>query len=163
MENLCSPMLPRPPLLSPRPGCFLLSWEWGQPSGWALLEVVAVSLGALLPNRNSLEGRCPEGARGAATLVRARRANAQVASCLAALLIWPPQGQELPWSLPLLSGDGRRAVCPPHPLLCPGWRTLVWLYGPTQLQGPKLCCWKMLGRGAVGAMLCTWAPAPGRM
>ena len=151
-----------------------LSWRWnaGDPGldcfkkQWPHAdnqEVVAVSLGALLPNRNSLDGRCPEGARGATTLVRARRANAQVASCLAALLIWPPRGQELPWSLPLLSGDERRAVCPPHPLLCPVWRTLVWLHGPTQLQGPKLCCWKMLERGAVGAMLCTWAPAPGRM
>ena len=104
-----------------------LSWRWnaGDPGldcfkkQWPHAdnqEVVAVSLGALLPNRNSLEGRCPEGARGATTLVRARRANAQVASCLAALLIWPPRGQELPWSLPLLSGDERRAVCPPHPL-----------------------------------------------
>lgn len=72
------------------PGLDCSKKQWPQTDN---REVVAVSPGAfLLPNRSSLEGRCPEGVRGAATLVRARRASAQAASCLAALLIWPPRG-----------------------------------------------------------------------
>lgn len=122
------------------PGLDCFKNQWPHADNW---EVVAASPSALLPNRNSLEGRCPEGARGAATLVRARRVNAQVASCPAALLIWPPRGQELPWSLPLLSGDGRRAVCPPHPLLCPGWRTL----GQHSSKDPSCVVRRCWGKG----------------
>ena len=114
------------------PGLDCFKKQWPHADNW---EVVAASPSALLPNRNSLEGRCPEGARGAATLVRARRANAQVASCPAALLIWPPRGQELPCLFHCSAEMGEELSAhptPPLPRLAHAW--------PTQLQGPKLCC-----------------------
>lgn len=178
--SLLSPCFPGP-LFSPQTRLLFLSWEWGNPlaglswrigmrealgltvlknSGYAdNQEVVAVSLGALLPNRNSLEGalKKPEGSHSGEGKEGERSGGLLLQPPSE---IWPPRGQELPWSLPLLSGDGRRAVCPPTPPLPRLSARLCGCMGRHSSR-TQVVLLEDAGRGAVGAMLCTWAPAPG--
>lgn len=116
----------------------------------------------VFPDRNSWEGRGSEGARGVATLSVGEEGGSQAASCPSLMQIWPHWGQRVPLSLALLSKDGRRTVVCLLPLSpCPDWQATslgTRPHGLLQLQVLRFSCWKMLGRGAVRAVLCGLQP-----